>query len=98
MHSIIIFGFAMHLPLPVVEVMNLVFFKLLTKKIILLAFALLVVEFGSILLVNEKQNSSPTVRKVSSLVLYRIQLGIYGGMTIILATSVLLAMSDSMEA
>ena len=97
MHFIIIYEYQMYSHQLVVVVMVRESFRLLERRIIFLSFALLVVEFGSVLLGNERQNSSPTVRKVSSLVLFCIQLGIYGGMTVVLVTLVLLLMSDLMK-
>ena len=72
-------------------------FKLLARKITLLVFAPLVVGFGSVLLVNEKQSLSPTARKASSLALFLIQLGTYVGMTVLPVILGQLLMSDLMK-
>ena len=72
-------------------------FKLLARKITLLGFAPLVVGYGSVLLVNEKQNLSPITRKASSLALFLIQLGTYVGMTVLPVILGQLLMSDLMK-
>ena len=97
MYSIIIYKYQMHLHRPLDMVIVLESFKLLERKIILLGFEPLVVEFGSVLLVNEKQSLNPTARKVSSLVLFLIQLGTYVGVTVLPVILGQLLMSDLMK-
>ena len=72
-------------------------FKLLVRNITLLVFAPLVVGFGSVLLVNEKQSSNLTARKVFFLALFLILLGTYVGMTVLPVILGQLLMSDLMK-